>query len=491
MSRIFTDGFESQDLRRWVQETGAPTIVTTPVYNPNTGRSLKLTTNGSYVVRTAPFSALSELYAALHVRLSTGTLGTSGPALPFFRSGSTLMIVVRVNYTSGLLQAEVGSSVVATGVTVVTRDAWHRIEVYTKIANSGGRITVKLNGTTEIDFTGDTQPSSETTVDRLCLYHSTSAGGADAYIDDVIVNNVSGADNNSWPGEQVVALLRAKAVGAMSEWTPTDTGGTDNPTVPVDSAVDIIVDDEGAGFSVVSGTWTVDAGAPTSAYGLQLRYNAAGSGADKVRWTPTLPTTDYYEVFAWWYAFGNRATDAPFTIYTNGGGSTTIDVNQQLNGSQWVSLGVFELDPATAKVELTDDANGFVIADAVRFVRTGAAGLKANFVRVNELPQNESAYVTTNVVDKIDTYLHVAMPTDALTVACVTVVTLARKVGAPTPQNIAGVVRIASTNYASADVALPGTDTPLMHSFGVNPATGVAWTVSDVNAAEFGMKSRA
>jgi hypothetical protein len=47
-------------------------------------------------------------------------------------------------------------------------------------------------------------------------------------------------------------------------------------------------------------------------------------------------------------------------------------MDQQQNGGVWNSLGTFTLGPGTAhKVTLTDQANGYVIADAVRFVPLG------------------------------------------------------------------------------------------------------------------------
>ena len=46
------------------------------------------------------------------------------------------------------------------------------------------------------------------------------------------------------------------------------------------------------------------------------------------------------------------------------------NVNQRSRGGRWVSLGFFDLNPATAGVTVRNDgANGRIIADAVRFVR--------------------------------------------------------------------------------------------------------------------------
>jgi len=70
----------------------------------------------------------------------------------------------------------------------------------------------------------------------------------------------------------------------------------------------------------------------------------------------------------WYVAKSTYATNAPFTI-TYSGGADTVLVNQTQNGGQWVSLGTyFFADDGTENVTLSDNADAFVIADAVRFV---------------------------------------------------------------------------------------------------------------------------
>lgn len=61
-------------------------------------------------------------------------------------------------------------------------------------------------------------------------------------------------------------------------------------------------------------------------------------------------------------------------------GTTTVTVNQRVRGvpdprtGEWVSLGTFTLNAGTTSyVELSDNADGFVIADAVRFRRVPPA----------------------------------------------------------------------------------------------------------------------
>ena len=97
------------------------------------------------------------------------------------------------------------------------------------------------------------------------------------------------------------------------------------------------------------------------------RWHAAGDGSCTGTWTPDLPAADTYNVYAWWKASANRATDAPYTIYYDGG-SATVDVNQAVNGNQWNLLGTYPFVAGqSGYVVLNDDANEYVIADAVKF----------------------------------------------------------------------------------------------------------------------------
>ena len=98
------------------------------------------------------------------------------------------------------------------------------------------------------------------------------------------------------------------------------------------------------------------------------RPNAPGNGSERLTWRVDIPVAGSYEVFAWWTAAEDRATNAPFSV-AHADGSTIVRVDQTLGGSRWQSLGVYRFDEGSASVALTDDANGYVVADAVRFAR--------------------------------------------------------------------------------------------------------------------------
>jgi RHS repeat-associated protein len=81
-----------------------------------------------------------------------------------------------------------------------------------------------------------------------------------------------------------------------------------------------------------------------------------------------VPQSGRYKVYARWTTHANRATNAPYTVH-HAGGETTVRVNQEKNNNVWVLLGSFLFQPGAGhKVVLSDDANEYVIADAVRFI---------------------------------------------------------------------------------------------------------------------------
>jgi RHS repeat-associated protein len=78
---------------------------------------------------------------------------------------------------------------------------------------------------------------------------------------------------------------------------------------------------------------------------------------------------------AGWPASSANATDAQYTV-TYEGGSSTVTVNQRVNGGQWNLLGTFPFNASGTgyKVDLADSsASGKVVADAIYYVRDSAA----------------------------------------------------------------------------------------------------------------------
>jgi lysophospholipase L1-like esterase len=133
---------------------------------------------------------------------------------------------------------------------------------------------------------------------------------------------------------------------------------------------EIIIDNSDATGVAITGAW-IASSATAGYYGSDyLHDNNAGQGTKSVRYTPTIPQTGTYEVFARWTTNSNRATNVRYDIVHAGGTTTAPLMNQQSNNGVWMSLGSYQFSAGTSGSVLlrNDGANGYVIADAVRFV---------------------------------------------------------------------------------------------------------------------------
>ena len=128
----------------------------------------------------------------------------------------------------------------------------------------------------------------------------------------------------------------------------------------------IIVDNTSAGFSV-TGTWS-SGSSSTDKYGTDYRYHSTAPISEPATWTATLPTTKTYAVYAWWPQGSNRSTTAAY-IVSHAAGTTTVTVNQQINGGQWNLLGNFSMNAGANQVKLSCwTTTGYVVvADAVKW----------------------------------------------------------------------------------------------------------------------------
>jgi len=136
------------------------------------------------------------------------------------------------------------------------------------------------------------------------------------------------------------------------------------------TSAEVILDDMDTTGITFTGVWGGSVITPGYYASDCLNDGNAGKGTKSVRFTPTLPTAGNYEVFAWWAALSNRANNTPIDIISSSG-TTTVAVNQQINGGQWVSLGTYPFNAGTGGSVLvrTTGTSGYVIADAVRFLK--------------------------------------------------------------------------------------------------------------------------
>lgn len=187
------------------------------------------------------------------------------------------------------------------------------------------------------------------------------------------------------PGNTIPLTVRldATAAGNPSGQVSFTTGDAEeNPfnfsvTGWVAPIAPVIIDDGDSGFTT-TGSWTVESQGHLG----DARSRPAGSGSNAAAWTFTGLGTGRYRVSATWREEADRATNAVFRIYDGATLWHTIAINQRaapndfaFADSMWEVLDDFAVVSDTManyiKVELTDAANGKVLADAVRIESIG------------------------------------------------------------------------------------------------------------------------
>jgi hypothetical protein len=133
----------------------------------------------------------------------------------------------------------------------------------------------------------------------------------------------------------------------------------------------VFLDNQSPTYQEVGPNWA--SWADANAYQQDFRFHAAGNGSNVASWTfDNLEAGSNYQLFATWTADGNRASNAPFTVLDGNTALATVRMNEQfapvgqtLDNHAWQSIGTYSTDTGSLTIRLSDDANGYVIADAV------------------------------------------------------------------------------------------------------------------------------
>jgi hypothetical protein len=125
--------------------------------------------------------------------------------------------VIEVRLAGTHWNAYVDGALVATGAyDVADLAAWHHLELYAYITNSG-RLRTRINGRDDIDYSGDTQPGASTAIAYLRLLNY-QGNGAVLHVDDVAFGT------GDWCGDVRCDLVVPNADTATLEWTPSSIG---------------------------------------------------------------------------------------------------------------------------------------------------------------------------------------------------------------------------------------------------------------------------
>ncbi|GIF23486.1 RHS repeat-associated protein [Actinoplanes tereljensis] len=168
--------------------------------------------------------------------------------------------------------------------------------------------------------------------------------------------------------------LEARPITAA--WTEAGaTWATTNSAYSATPAANTVTVDDGDSNTAASGTWTASTNTAliAKAVGNDYRVNNDAATGSTYSYVPTITEAGDYLVEVHYVGESDRAANAPYTVYFNGGSKAyTVDQTTPVADGAWKSLGVHPfVAGTTGKVVLGDVASKAVIADAVRFTKNG------------------------------------------------------------------------------------------------------------------------
>jgi RHS repeat-associated protein len=185
-------------------------------------------------------------------------------------------------------------------------------------------------------------------------------------------------DQTFGPGTANQTIEAHQATAAWSASTATWANANNNVGQLGNNQV--VVDDSDTAHTSASGAWP--SAATSSAVNGEYVYNQDTTSGDTFTWVPPLTESGSYQVEAHYVASSTAASNAPYTVYYNGG-SHQYTVNQQSgSGGVWTTLGTQSFAAGnTGKIVLGDGpatASTRVEADAVRLTKSASLTVNPN-----------------------------------------------------------------------------------------------------------------
>lgn len=169
-------------------------------------------------------SGIDELYFRWAVYPEGFGSGT-GYALIFqaLDSAAAIQISITANTANQLSvrRGSDGGTILGTSGAGLTLNKWHVIELWLKIADSGGEAELKINGVLEVDFNGDTKQTAIADMQHIKWQSGTTGSRFyPCYVDDIAINDTTGAQQNSWIGRGTILGFVPDGAGNYAQFTP-------------------------------------------------------------------------------------------------------------------------------------------------------------------------------------------------------------------------------------------------------------------------------
>ncbi len=260
---------------------------------------------------------------------------------------------------------------------------------------------------TQIDLSWIDNSNNE---DGFIILRSLTSGGPYSTINTLPANTTSFSNTGLTPSTTYYYVVRSSNSAGQSANSNEASATTPESNLLIDNTAATVV-----------GVWSIGTQS-TDKYGADYRFITQGTGANYLKFTPNLPSAAAYDVFEWHPQGGNRTTNAAHVI-THSAGTTTIGVNQEINGGKWNYVGTYDFAAGiSGNVKISDnfpESTQVVMADAIKFAQapipTAPSGLTATAVsssRINlnwtDNSTNETGFVISRSLTSGGTFTDIA-----------------------------------------------------------------------------------
>jgi hypothetical protein len=370
-------------------------------------------------------------------------------------------------------------------------NTWYKLDMYFKVNGSTGAYTVKLDDTIIYSETG--LNTGTTNVDKIFWgFYAEQAtymdgGGGIVLFDDIAFNDTVGSLNNSWCGSGTILSIKPKGAGNKSQWD-TCTGyakgesGTNTTNIKITghglSTNDVIYNKTRDAYRIVTyvdaDNFTVTSVTGQTTNDVILLYKnvatiTAGSGTDNTRSTLAAHTMQSGDVIV----NTTRSNAIRKVIYVNGNYVYTY-VN---DATGWIGEST------------SSQASG----DTIKTFAFTPYAMSNHYEAVANVldPSPKKSYIESTTSGDIDTFDMEELVADKGLPSSSTIVAISHNVYAQEAgagSQIKPVFRIGSTDYEGSAIPL-GTGTLQYQTiYETSPATAVAFTISEVDGLEAGVK---
>jgi hypothetical protein len=201
---------------------GVATCLISTITKRTGGASFDFDTATAPANHTLPAN-VAQLYFRIGAYFTFHNTTGSGVLMVLYDSNGDPQLSFCLDNVTNLMTVKRGApnvgTALETGTQVISQDVWHCLEIWIYVDNDAGtgRVVTKVDGTQDIDYTGDTQATANANVRAFRLMYYSATRFSMGFLDDIAINDTAGAVNNSWIGRGGIHGIVPDGVGNYTD----------------------------------------------------------------------------------------------------------------------------------------------------------------------------------------------------------------------------------------------------------------------------------